>query len=221
MTERFIAYYRVSTEKQGRSGLGLEAQQKAVRDYLNGGDWELVSEIVEVESGRRGDRPKLHEALALCRLYKATLIIAKMDRLSRDAHFLLGLQKSGVKFRAADLPEANEMVVGLLAVVAQAESKMISDRTKAAMAAAKARGVRFGSPQNLTHKDEGRAKGRAVRSQKAQARAQDLSPILVDLQAQGLSVNAMARSLNERGLSTSRGGKWTATQVSRVLRSGC
>jgi DNA invertase Pin-like site-specific DNA recombinase len=99
---KFVAYYRVSTEKQGRSGLGLEAQQRAVRDYLNGGSWDLCSEIVEVESGKNSDRPKLAEALTLCRLYGATLIIAKLDRLSRDAHFLLGLEKAGVDFVAAE-----------------------------------------------------------------------------------------------------------------------
>src|ERR671911_796243 len=138
---KFVAYYRVSTERQGRSGLGLEAQRKAVEDYLNGGRWQLLAEFVEVESGKREDRPKLAEALALCRLHGATLVIAKLDRLSRDAHFLLGLQKAGVDFVAADMPDANKMTVGIMALVAQHEREMISERTKAALAAAKARGV--------------------------------------------------------------------------------
>src|ERR1700758_2500388 len=141
---RFVAYYRVSTARQGRSGLGLEAQQRAVADYLNGGSWKLVGAFTEVESGKRDDRPVLAEALAACRVHRATLVIAKLDRLARDAHFLLGLQKAGVKFRAADMPEANEMVVGIMAVVAQAERKMISERTKAALAAAMARGQKLG-----------------------------------------------------------------------------
>src|SRR5215203_7291414 len=146
---RFVSYLRVSTDRQGRSGLGLEGQRKAVEDYLNGGKWTLVAEFVEVESGKNDARPKLAEALALCRLHGATLVIAKLDRLSRDAHFLLGLQKAGVRFVAADMPEANETLVGIMAMIAQAERKMISDRTKAALAAAKARGKRLGTPANL------------------------------------------------------------------------
>src|SRR3954471_6799629 len=146
---RFVSYLRVSTDRQGKSRVGLEAQRK-VADYLDGGRWELIDEFVEIESGKRDDRPRLAEAMAWCRLHNATLAIAKLDRLSRDAHFLLGLQKAGVRFVAADMPEANEMVVGIMAVVAQAEHKMISERTKAAMAAAKARGKRLGTPSNTS-----------------------------------------------------------------------
>src|SRR6478609_1044909 len=171
---RYVSYLRVSTDRQGRSGLGLEAQRKAVEDFLNGGRWDLIAEFVEVESGKRDDRPKLAEALGLCRLHNATLVIAKLDRLSRDAAFLLGLQKAGVRFVAADMPEANELVVGIMAVVAQAERKMISTRTKAALAAAKARGARLGKPENLRNQDTGRMQGRAKRSAVAAARAADL-----------------------------------------------
>src|SRR5215204_3495258 len=170
-TGRYVSYLRVSTDRQGRSGLGLEAQRKAVEDFLNGGRWDLIAEFVEVESGKRDDRPKLAEALALCRLHKATLVIAKLDRLSRDAHFLLGLQKelqkSGLRFVAADLPEANELTVGIMAVVAQAERKMISQRTKAALGAAKARGKKLGTPANLRNHDLGRVEGRAKRTMMA------------------------------------------------------
>ena len=144
---KFVSYLRVSTKRQGESGLGLEAQRKAVSDFLNGGNWKLVEELVEVESGKHDhNRPALHKALEACKVYGATLVIAKLDRLSRDAHFLLGLQKAGVKFVAADMPEANEMVVGIMALVAQAERRMISERTKAALQAAKARGVKLGNP---------------------------------------------------------------------------
>src|SRR4051795_11226987 len=153
---RYVSYLRVSTDRQGRSGLRLAAQRKAVEDFLNGGRWDLIAEFVEVESGKRDDRPKLAEALALCRLHNVTLVIAKLDRLSRDAAFLLGLQKAGVRFVAADMPEANELVVGIMAGGGQAERKMISMRTKAALAAAKARGVRLGKPENLRNQDAGR-----------------------------------------------------------------
>src|SRR5215213_3033543 len=142
---RFVSYLRVSTAKQGHSGLGLEAQRQAVADYLNGGQWQLVTEVVEIESGKRSDRPKLEEALRLCRLHNATLVIAKLDRLSRDAHFLLGLEKAGVDFVAADMPSANRLTVGIMAMVADEERRLISKRTKEALAAAKARGVKLGA----------------------------------------------------------------------------
>src|SRR5918997_3302817 len=141
---RFVSYLRVSTDRQGRSGLGLEAQRKAVDDFRNGGRWKLIAEFVEIESGKWEDRPKLAEALALCRLHRATLVIAKLDRLSRDAHFLLGLEKAGVDFIAADMPHANRLTVGIMAMVADEERRMISARTKAALAQAKARGVKLG-----------------------------------------------------------------------------
>ena len=144
-TGSYVSYCRVSTVRQGRSGLGLEAQQRAVSDFLNGGSWKLVGEFVEVESGKKADnRPQLAAALKTCRLKNATLVVAKLDRLSRDAHFLLGLQNAGVRFVAVDMPEANEMTVGIMAVVAQAERKMISQRTIAALAAAKERGKKLG-----------------------------------------------------------------------------
>jgi len=219
---RFIAYYRVSTEKQGRSGLGLEAQQKAVRDYLNGGSWELVTEVVEVESGKNSDRPRLQEALTLCRLYGATLIIAKLDRLARNVAFISNLMESGVDFVAVDFPQANRLTVHILAAVAEHEREMISKRTKEALAAAKARGVKLGGTGANLPAVAGQGNRASIASRKAaaRARARDLSPILANLQAQGLSLNGMARSLNERGLSTPRGGSWTATQVSRVLKNG-
>src|SRR5215213_8201786 len=140
----FVAYYRVSTERQGRSGLGLLAQRKAVEDFLNGGNWRLVAEFTEIESGKLSDRPALVKAIQACRLRRAKLVIAKLDRLSRDAHFLLGLEKAGVDFVAADMPTANQLTVGIMAMVADEERRMISKRVKEALAAAKARGVQLG-----------------------------------------------------------------------------
>ena len=147
---RYIAYYRVSTQRQGDSGLGLEAQQHAVTDFLNGGKWCLLGSFTEVESGKVDERPELAKALAACRVKNATLVIAKLDRLSRNAHFLLGLRDAGVHFICADMPEATEFTIGILALVAQHEREAISKRTREALQAAKRRGVKLGNPANLT-----------------------------------------------------------------------
>lgn len=224
---KFISYLRVSTAAQGRSGLGLEAQRKAVADYLNGGKWQVIDEVVEIESGKRDDnRPKLAEALRLCRMHGATLVIAKLDRLSRDAHFLLGLQKElaerNLRFVAADMPEANEMTIGIMAVVAQAERKMISKRTKEALAAAKDRGKKLGGDRGNIREIavKGREKSRAVRTARADAKAADLSTTIEQIKAEGdsLSLRQLAAALNARSIPTPRGGAWSATQVSRVLQ---
>ena len=144
---KFIAYFRVSTDKQGKSGLGLEAQRKAVLDYLNGGRWTLVQEFVEIESGKHSDRQQLAAALAACKKHRAKLVIAKLDRLSRNLAFIAALMESSVEFVAVDNPHANKLTVHILAAVAEHEREMISERTKAALQAAKARGVRLGNPQ--------------------------------------------------------------------------
>lgn len=217
---KFVSYLRVSTARQGRSGLGLEAQRAAVTDFLNGGRWKLIDEFVEVESGSKNDREALAAALATCRLHKATLVIAKLDRLSRDAAFLLGLQAAGVRFVAADMPEANELTVGIMAVVAQAERKMISARTKAALAAAKARGVKLGGDRGNLHEvgEKGRIAARAAKTRKAVARAADLAPVIEAIRREGAgSVRAIATGLNARGIPAPRGGEWTSTQVQRVI----
>ncbi|WP_267428587.1 recombinase family protein [Methylobacterium sp. GC_Met_2] len=218
MSYVFISYLRVSTERQGRSGLGLEAQRRAVADFLSGGSWRHVAELVEVESGSRDNRPRLSEAMALCRLHGATLVIAKLDRLSRDAAFLLNLQKAGVRFVAADMPEANELVVGIMAVVAQAERKMISTRTKAALAAAKARGVQLGKPENLSNREAGQVRSRVRQTQRSEERARDLVPVIATLRAEGaVSLRQIAAALNTRGIPAARGGVWSAAQIQRVL----
>jgi len=143
---RFVSYYRVSTDKQGKSGLGLDAQRRAVQQYLNGGTWSLIGEFTEIESGKRNERPELAKALAACKRQKAKLVIAKLDRLSRNLAFIATLMDSGVEFIAVDNPHANKLTVHILAAVAQHEREVIAQRTKDALQAAKARGVVLGNP---------------------------------------------------------------------------
>jgi DNA invertase Pin-like site-specific DNA recombinase len=195
---RFVAYYRVSTDKQGRSGLGLEAQREAVRSYLNGGNWVLAAEVTEVESGKRNDRPELDRALGLCRLYGATLVVAKLDRLARNVAFISKLMESGVDFVAADFPKANRLTI--LAAVAEHEAAMISQRTKAALAAAKARGVKLGNPANLRNRIDGSAKGTAAKAARADKRTADLLPVIAPLKAGGASLRQIADRLTRRGI---------------------
>jgi DNA invertase Pin-like site-specific DNA recombinase len=218
---KFVALYRVSTSRQGKSGLGLEAQRKAVLDYLNGGRWKLVAEYTEIESGRSANRTVLSEALATCRVHNATLIVAKFDRISRNAAFLLAIRDGNVKCVAADFPEANSLVVGVLAVVAQHEAEAISARTKAALQMKKDRNEELGNPDNLT--DEARRKGRKVsakvRIATAERQAVDFAPIVSQLRTGGAtSLRAIASGLNARGISTARGKSWSAPQVQRLLR---
>jgi DNA invertase Pin-like site-specific DNA recombinase len=219
-SRKFVAYYRVSTEKQGQSGLGLEAQQEAVRSYLNGGDWQLMAKVVEVESGKKNDRLKLAEALRLCRLHGAILIIAKLDRLVRNVAFISNLMESGVEFTAVDFPQANRLTVHILADVAEHEREMISRRTKDALAAAKARGKKLGGNRGKIHlvSKKGALASAVVRSTKAKSRAADIGPIVADIQEGGaMSLRQIAAGLNERHIRTARGKEWTATQVMRVL----
>src|ERR1700733_5686666 len=215
---KWVSYLRVSTGRQGQSGLGIEAQRKAVEDFLNGGGWELAKEYVESESGKKTDRPVLAEALKACRLYGAKLVIAKIDRLSRDAHFLLGLEKAGVDFVAADMPAANRLTVGIMAMVADEERRMISKRTKEALAAAKRRGVKLGGYRGAKITRKIREAGSAATAAIASARAADLAPVIAELQAAGAtSLRAIGVGLNERRIPTARGGDWSPTQVMRVL----
>jgi len=210
----------VSTQRQGRSGLGLEAQRKAVTDYLNGGSWELVQEVIEVESGKNKDRPKLAEALRLCRVYNATLLVAKLDRLARNVAFISALMESKVRFVAADLPEANELTVHIMAAMAEYEAKAISARTKAALAAAKRKGTRLGGLRwNLASVSrQGRALALKVRQEKAGKRAADLLPVVEAIRSEGAaSLRQIASVLNERGITTSRGGQWSAVQIQRLF----
>ena len=212
---RFIAYYRVSTQAQGRSGLGLDGQRQAVRAYLNGGQWSMVAEFTEVESGKNNARPQLAKAMELARLTGATLCIAKLDRLSRDAHFLLGLEKAGVDFIAADMPNANRLTVRLMAVIAQEEREMIAARTKAALSQAKARGVVLGGFKGGPKVDS--ALGTQALVAQADAFASSVGPVVLELRQSGVSLNGIAKDLALRGIRTARGGQWTATAVSNLL----
>jgi DNA invertase Pin-like site-specific DNA recombinase len=219
--ESFVAYYRVSTEKQGRSGLGLEAQRTAVAAYVGGRVGTLHAECTEVESGKRNDRPQLVEALRLCRVHGATLVIAKLDRLARNVAFVSGLLESGVDFVATDFPQANRLTIHILAAVAEHEAMLISQRTKAALAAAKERGVRLGGDRGrfAAVRHLGCAASARVRSEAAAKKAADLAPLLCELRQHGRSLKGIAAELTRRGVETPRrGGEWSATQVARVLQ---
>jgi DNA invertase Pin-like site-specific DNA recombinase len=213
MNGKFIAYYRVSTQKQGQSGLGLEAQRNDVVSYLNGGDWKLLGEFVEVESGKKSNRPQLAAALADCKKHKATLIIAKLDRLSRDASFLMALRDSGQEIRAVDMPNAGTLEFGMRAVFAQHEREETSRRTKAALAAAKARGVVLGK--------NGRKNGwklAEANSKAATERARNLTRTLWEIRNDGhTTIREIAAELNRREIPTARGGKWRENTVHRLL----
>jgi DNA invertase Pin-like site-specific DNA recombinase len=221
---KFVAYYRVSTDKQGRSGLGLEAQRAAVEGHAAATGGRIVAEFVEVESGRKRDRPQLAAALEACRERRgAVLLLAKLDRLARNVAFVSGLMESGVEFVAADMPAVNRLTVHILAAVAEEEARMVSARTKAALAAARVRGVvlggkRRGAGDLRPYAAQGSAASAAARAAKARARAEDLAPVIEEMRATGaVSLNAIARGLNARGVPAARGGRWSAVQVRRVV----
>ena len=219
MKGKFVAYYRVSKFGQGRSDLGLEAQRNTVRDHLGKTDWMLVAEYTEVEGGSDEDRPALAAALADCRLHTAILVIAEIGWLARNVSFLSALLDSDVEFVTCDLREANRHTVHILAALAKHQCAMISRRTRDALAAAKARGVRLGNPDNLDNR--ARAKGTAVsaslRRAKADRRTEVLWPTLYKLKQRGLGLTGMAGELNALGILPPRGGRWSATQVARVV----
>src|SRR6516165_8724874 len=212
---KFIAYFRVSTDRQGKSGLGLEAQREAVMNYLNGGRWSLVDEFTEVESGKHSDRPELEKALAACKKRKAKLVIAKLDRLSRNLAFIATLMDSGVEFVAVDNPHANKLTVHILAAVAQHEREIISARTSAALKAAKARGKRLGNPKISDARRHAAVAGKEI----AARYSANVLPVIREIQRSGIkSLRGIARALAARGIQTARGGEWTAVQVSDILR---
>ena len=209
MLAKFVGYYRVSSGPQGRSGLGLEAQRAAVRNYLDGGAWHLVGEFTEIERGHKIGRPELAKALALCKKYKATLLIARLDRLARNVHFISGLMETKVKFVACDMPEATPFMLHIYAAAAQEEARAISARTKAALQAAKCRGIRLG--RNGAERLAPANKAAAVE------RAKRLHPVLADMIASGASLRQIAAELTKRGIGPPRGGRWHPTTIGRVL----
>jgi DNA invertase Pin-like site-specific DNA recombinase len=221
---KIVTYLRVSTERQGRSGLGLEGQRSAVQTYVAQHSANIVREFVEVESGRHDERPRLAEALAFARRSKATLLVARLDRLSRSVKFIATVLDSGVEFAAADVPDANRLLLHVLAAVAEAEAKAISDRTKAALQAARARGTLLGShnPAVPTLSERARAKGQRLGAdanrRKAVEAYADLADFIAELREQGLSLRAIAQRLNDDGHKTRSDCAWSATQVTYVLR---
>jgi DNA invertase Pin-like site-specific DNA recombinase len=221
MVQKFVAYERVSTARQGASGLGLEAQRNAIDTFAAARGAEILARFTEVESGKIANRPELTAAIQLARLTGATLVIAKLDRLSRNAAFLLTLRDSGVRFLAVDMPEANDLTVGIMALVAQAEREAISRRTKEALAVAKARGAKLGNPNGaaaLRRAGKGGAALRAAVSANADRFAVELEPVLQDIQKAGhVTLRAIAADLNRRGMRTRRGGAWQVSNVRNLL----
>ena len=218
---KFVAYYRVSTAQQGHSGLGLDAQREAVMRYLSNGGWPPLAEFTEIETGKGANaldrRPQLKAALAYARKHKATLIIAKLDRLARNAIFILELKRSEVEFIACDIPEASTFTIGLMAILAQQERELISARTKAALAAKKRRGETLGKPENF--KQEGRIKGSEAMKAKASGNLNNrrATGYAKSLKEQGLTLQAIADKLNAEGYETARGKMFEKVTVKRLL----
>jgi DNA invertase Pin-like site-specific DNA recombinase len=215
---RFVTYLRVSTERQGQSGLGLEAQRAAVVAHVLGRG-EVVAEFVEVESGKRVDRPQLALALAEAKRAGAVLLIAKLDRLARNVAFIANLLEGEVEVTAADMPEANRFLLHVMAAVAEHEAQAISERTKAALAAAKARGVKLGwsNPERASEQRQAAKKGAAVNRARALTNAENVLPVIEQIRAGGASLRQIAAELNARELKTARGGRWHATTVRNIL----
>ena len=212
---KYIAYYRVSTDRQGQSGLGLDAQREAVARHI--GQAELVAEFTEVESGRKNDREQLAHALSLAKRTKATLVIAKLDRLARNVHFISGLLESNVPFVCADMPEADRTFLQMMAVFAEWEARKISERTKAALAQVKAHGRKLGSPTP----ELGSAAGIAKLQAKADKYAERVGPVVREIIAKtgAKTLRDIAEVLQARGIETPRGGcVWHASQVSNLLK---
>ena len=214
MSRKLVAYYRVSTDKQGRSGLGLEAQRKAISEYIAGCGAEIIAEFVEIESGGRMDRPELAAALRLCKKSNAALVIGKLDRLARSVAFIAGLMEAGVEFVACDMPQANKLTIHIMAAMAEYEREVIGQRTRAALAAARERGVVLGcrDGKKLSHL------GVCALKQRANIAAQNIMAVVIQLQRSGMvTYAALAEGLNARGIATPRGAGWHPESVRRIL----
>ena len=214
----YVTYLRVSTDRQGKSGLGLEAQRKAVADHV-AGKGEIAAEYVEIESGKKNDRPQLARALAEAKRIGAVLLIAKLDRLARNVAFIANLLEAGVEIAAADMPEANRFLLHVMAAVAEHEAQAISDRTRAALAAAKARGVALGwsMPRRAGEQRHAARKGAERNARKADQHAANVLPVIRQIAARGASLRQIADELNTRAIKTARGGLWYAATVRNVM----
>jgi DNA invertase Pin-like site-specific DNA recombinase len=215
---KYIAYYRVSTKQQGKSGLGLDAQKKMVTDFITSDGGEVTGEFTEVESGKHDERPELLRAMKQAALVGGKLLVGKLDRLSRDLHFITSLQKSRVGFVVCDLPGCDSFTIHIYGALAQRERELISSRTKSALAEAKKRGVKLGT-DNLHMVDIAEASKRGVASiqERADVFATKVRPVILDMQQAGKSLNKIAEALDDLGVATARGGKWTATAVKNLL----
>ena len=213
MTGKFVAYYRVSTAKQGFNGLGMDAQRNSVMNYLNGGNWRLIAEFAEVESGKRKDRPELAKAVAHCRKEGATLVIAKLDRLARNAAFLLNLRDSGVDFTATDMPHADKFTVGIMALVAEKERDLISQRTRDSLAAARRRGIKLGNPRPA----QALKVAQTANLARADAYAESLLPVINEIRAAHVTtLRGIAQCLNARGFKTPNGRAFKPQSVKNL-----
>lgn len=215
---KYIAYYRVSTSKQGDSGLGLEAQRNDVMRYTNG---NLLHEFTDVASGKKSTRPELENAIAMAKQENAVLIFAKLDRLSRDVEFIFSIRNAGIEIVCCDLPDLNTLTIGIFATMAQYERELISERTKKALAVKKAQGVKLGKPENLTN--EAKAKGRESNSRNAKESKANQTALIIarDHAKAGTPLSAIAESLNFLGIKTRRGGKWHKSAVHYLLKKAC
>jgi DNA invertase Pin-like site-specific DNA recombinase len=216
----FVAYYRVSTDKQGASGLGLEAQQEAVERHVCVAGGRILDVFQEIESGKRNDRPQIAAAIAACRMRRAVLVIAKLDRLARNVAFVSNLMEAGIEFVACDNPHASRLTIHILAAVAEYEAKAISERTIAALTAAKARGVKLGNPRLLTGGKEASGHATEIRTARSGRHAGDVMPFIVAAQKAGcISYRQIAAALTARGIRTPAGGEhWLPSQVHRILK---
>jgi DNA invertase Pin-like site-specific DNA recombinase len=223
MKQRYVAYYRVSTQKQGQSGLGLDAQRHSVNEFISQYGGEVIDHYVEVESGKKADRPEFTKAADYAELANATVLVAKLDRLSRDLHFITSLQKRGIRFKLCDLPEIDQLTIHILAAMAEHEARMISVRTKQALQIAKERGVILGNPQLAAQRNRNVTSANEQRVQRQQDWQTKILKVIHHLEAsEGISTcQAIADALNGRGLRTARGSLFSIPIVSRLRRSQC
>jgi DNA invertase Pin-like site-specific DNA recombinase len=216
---KYVAYYRVSTDKQGKSGLGLESQQASVQQFIKAHRGKQIDEFTEIESGKKNDRPQLERALRRCLLTGATLIIAKLDRLSRDIAFIANLQKSKVDFTCVDMPEANTLTIGMMAVLAQYERELISERTKAGLQAAKRRGQVLGNPNLHLVRNTDTIAATEAHIANAESRNEQVRELIAEFETEegrALSAREIASRLNNAGYTTARGKEFSHVQVLRI-----